>query len=371
MQLTSSEIMFLNMIKPGCVKTSIEKKVCPSVMAALAISISEWGTRKEYLRTRNIYLLGTEGWYGRCYDANIGTYYNYTSDNENPFANLYRVYKDAQESVPSFISFLVDPSLTNNGHSRYASIVGCTDYVECLKRLRRAEFDIYYLKESKDTSYWAELQNIIEKYELYKWDDELKKSISEEESKMSKRRHIHIDKRPTNQDTISTGSIENFVPTALNKNESTDSCWALNPVEEHMYRVRLDWDRPDTQIFASTNYKDAKDEMMKHEGYKIYIDDDGELFEDYWSNFYSKKEPEEDKDPDVKNVIHPIPGKAVVLKNTPVFRKAIDKIPYFYITGEGFYFYDNSVVHGRAKITRVKSDKNLNNPLLIVGYIDI
>lgn len=371
MQLTSNQTMFLNMIKPECIKTSIEKKVCPSVMAALAISISEWGTNKEYLKTRNVYLLDLEGWYGRCYDTNTGSYYNYSSDCENPFANLYRVYKDAQESVSSFISFLVTPSLTNNGRSRYASIVRCTDYVECLKRLRRAEFDIYYLRDSKDTSYWAELQNIIERYELYKWDDELKKSISEEESKMSKRRHIHIDKRTSNQDQISTESLENFEPSALNQNETTEPSWKVNLADQHMYRVRLDWDKPDTQIFASMNYEDAKAEMMKHEGYKLYIDDDGELFEDYWADFYNKEEPEEEKDPDVKNVIHPVPGKAVKLHNTPIFKKAIDKTPYCYITGEGFYFYDNSVVHGRAKITRVKSNKNLSNPLLIIGYIDI
>ena len=56
--------------------------------------------------------------------------------------------------------------------------------------------------------------------------------------------------------------------------------------------------------------------------------------------------------------------------NTPVFKKAIDKTPFRYMTG-AFYFYDNTIVHNRAKITTVKNDRNPCDPSLILGYINI
>ena len=109
---------------------------------------------------------------------------------------------------------------------------------------------------------------------------------------------------------------------------------------------------------------------MKHEGYKIYIDDDGELFEDPWVDFYKKKEETAPVTDGMKKVVHPIPGKIVILDNTPVFRKAIDRQPYCILSGT-FYFYDNTVVNNRAKITRVKNNSNPKDPTLILGYINI
>lgn len=363
MQLTSNETMFLNMIRPVLVKRSVEEKIAPSVMAALAIDISSWGTSIDFSYTRNVYKLPVgDSWYGKCYSKDTKKIYDSPIKCTEIGASLYRVYSTHQDGIDDFISFFVSSRRSKNGPLRYESLIRCTNYIESSNRLVRAGFMQSYLNRKEDPLYAGKLQSIIEKYHLYEWDEELKKCIEEEDNRMSKRRHIRANRNQS-------ANIDNTIDesTAV---ETQDDIVEKQDVSDiaHMYRVRLDWERPDTQIFASPNYKDCKEEAMKHEGYKIYIDDDGELFEDPWENFYKKDE--EIETPSIKEVIHPIPGKIIVLKNTPVYKKAIDKNPFCYMSGT-FYFYDNTIVHNKAKITTVKSNENLSDPNLILGYINI
>ena len=374
MQLTSNETMFLNMIKPVCIKRSVEEKIAPSVMAALAIDISNWGTNPLFQYTRNVYMLPVgENWYGKCFSKNTKKIYDSVEKCTEIGSSLYRVYGSHQDSVNDFISTLMSSRRSKNGPLRYECLVRCTDYKESTNRLVRAGFMEAYLNRKEDPWYAGRLQTIIEKYELFVWDEELKKSIQEEDNRMSKnRRHIHVN-RPlvdnANQ-VVETATDEIVEEEAVETAEEEVTYEAVPIIEDHIYRVRLDWDRPDTQIFASPNYTDCKEEAMKHEGYKIYIDDDGELFEDPWVDFYKKKEETAPVTDGMKKVVHPIPGKIVILDNTPVFRKAIDRQPYCILSGT-FYFYDNTVVNNRAKITRVKNNSNPKDPTLILGYINI
>lgn len=379
MQLTGNETMFLNMIKPTCIKRSVEERVAPSVMAALAIDISNWGLDPVFQYTRNIYKIPVgDNWYGKCFSNNTKKTYDSVNICTEVGSVLYRVYSTHQDSVNDFISLLMSSRRSENGPLRYESLLRCTDYKESTNRLVRAGFMEAYLNRKEDPWYAGRLQTIIEKYELFNWDEELKKSIQEEDAIMSKnKRHVYVN-RPlvnnSNNDGVETMNLKEEVlieTTSEVEDEVVEETVAevSAPVIEHMYRVRLDWDRPDTQIFASPNYTDCKDEAMKHEGYKIYIDDDGELFEDPWVDFYKKKE-EPVMVEGTKAVVHPIPGKVVFLDNTPVYRKAIDRYHYCTLSGT-FYFYDNTVVNGRAKITRVKNDTNPKDPSLILGYINI
>lgn len=378
MQLTGNETMFLNMIKPACIKRSVEEKVAPSVMAAVAIDISNWGTDPVFQYTRNIYKLSVgDNWYGKCYSSITKKIYNTPKECTEIGSTLYRVYGTHQDSVNDFISILMSSRRSENGPLRYESLLRCTDYKESTNRLVRAGFMGAYLNRKEDQWYAGQLQTIIEKYELYKWDEELKKSIEEEDNKMSKnKRHIHVS-RPLVDGSNNVETIDLNEEVLIETHSGAEDIVveeviiesAPTVVDTHMYRVRLDWERPDTQIFASPNYADCKEEALKHEGYKIYIDDDGELFEDPWIDFY-KKEEEIPVVEGTRAVVHPIPGKVVFLDNTPVYRKAIDKFNYCTLSGT-FYFYDNTVVNGRAKITRVKNDSNPKDPSLILGYINI
>ena len=372
MQLSNNETMFLNMIKPTCIKRSVENRICPSVMAALAIDISNWGTSKLFSHTRNIYAIkaNKKDWFAACYSLKTNETYINPSKCDEYWLTLYRVYSNHQTSIYDFIELIASSRISSFGPLRYISLNRCSDYIEAIKRLQRAEFDIYYLNKKQDQSYWSHLQNLIEDYKLYEWDEELKKALEEEENTMSKKRHIYIDRHTNtiNETVEITDNVnivaENATDDIIKDNTNTEE------IIEHIYRIRLDWDRPDTQIYSSTDYTSAKEEAMKHEGYKIYIDDDGELFEDPWKGFYDVQEEPTEIDPDIKSVIHPIPGKSITLNNTPVFKKAIDKAPFCYLSGN-FYFYDNTIVLGRARITRIKNPKNPSDPHLILGYINI
>lgn len=377
MQLTGNQTMFINMIKPTCIRRSVEEKVAPSVMAALAIDISNWGLDPVFQYTRNIYKICVgENWYGKCFSNNTKKVYDSADECVEIGSILYRVYSTHQDSINDFISTLTSSRRSINGPLRYESILRCINYKESTNRLVRAGFMGAYLNRKEDPWYAGRLQTIIENYELYKWDEEFIKSIQEEDTKMSKnKRHIYVN-RPLVNNSNNDDNIEamNFDEEVIVEETVSDTEEPIinksTPIIEHMYRVRLDWYRPDTQIFASPNYADCKDEAMKHEGYKIYIDDDGELFEDPWADFYYKKEEPVAMVEGTKAVVHPIPGKVVFLDNTPVYRKAIDRYHYCTLSGT-FYFYDNTIVNGRAKITRIKNDSNPKDPSLILGYINI
>ena len=141
MQLTSNETMFLNMIKPVCIKRSVEEKIAPSVMAALAIDISNWGTNPLCQYTRNVYTLPVgENWYGKCFSKNTKKIYDSVEKCTEIGSSLYRVYGSHQDSVNDFISTLMSSRRSKNGLLRYECLVRCTDYKESTNRLVRAGF---------------------------------------------------------------------------------------------------------------------------------------------------------------------------------------------------------------------------------------
>lgn len=336
----STKSTFLNMIKNPCVNTCKEYRIIPSLMASLAIIISNWGTTKHFYNTRNVYLLPVDkDWFGKCYDSITGIVYDdqksCTSGN-----SLYRVYDDHQKSVEDFISHIASSKRSEDGPLRYESVIGCYEYKEALDKLVRAGFLQDYLSTYDDQELIGKMISIIEKNHLYEWDNLLK----EEEDEMSKKKHYK------QQNT----NVEN--------NETFQKAFA----EEHMYRVRLEWDKPDTQIFASPSYNDCREEALKHEGYKIFIDDDGELFDDPWI-----VEEVDEPDDGPKPIIHPIPGSSITLNNEPLYSTAIAKVPFAHLSCT-VQFYDNNVINGRAKVTvKYEANPKKRDPSTILGYINI
>lgn len=144
---------------------------------------------------------------------------------------------------------------------------------------------------------------------------------------------------------------------------------AIPPTYQHMYRVRLEWDKPDTQIFSSPDLEAARVEAKSHDGYKIFVDDDGEMIEDPWAYRHEESTPVKDEPVPVR---HPIPGKSITLVDELLYRTAEDKVSCRKISGT-FYYYDNSISCGKAKIMDQNYDftKIRKNPNLILGYIKV
>lgn len=354
MEIPSYIKSFFNIIKRDCIKYCLEYNISPSIVSAISIIISDWGANSDCIRTNNIFLLPVDcNWYGKCYSKDSKKFYNNKSECVEKNCILYRAYGSYTESVEDFIKYIVTSKRSENGPLKYGSLIGVYDYKKAIDILIRLDFFSKYLHMSNYITISNKMITIIENNNLFDWDKEVEDYI------MSNKRRQFSKHNFSNACNTNTENIEKSNDNNIEESNSEDI--------GHMYRVRLDWDKPMTQIFASTEYDKALEEAKKHEGYKIYIDDDGELFEDPWIN-----EPQEIIDtsiPGVLHVIHPDPKNPIVLDNTPIYRNSIDKIPFKYLSGI-FYFYDSSIVNNRGKIT-VHKNIITPNPSLILGYIDL
>lgn len=331
---------FINSIKDQCISTSIYADILPSVVAAIAIGITDFGTSLNYTRTNNLFNIpADENFNGRCYSKDSRHMYEHYSENTEKNAILYRAYEKPSESLKDFITYLKTCRRSKNGPLKYNNIFRVSNYKKTIFILMESEFVYDFLHMSDNITWYSNMISIIEQNKLYEWDNEM------EDFKMSRK---HSKSR-------------------VNVNQAKNIFTQKYNCEKHMYRVRLEWERPDTQIFASPVYEDALKEAKSHEGYKIFIDDDGELFEDPWEKI---PEHEVEKEiPGIKKINHPIKGHSIILRNTPVYKNAIDKASFKTLSGE-FFYYDSTTVNGRAKIT---IHKNITNPdpSLILGYIKV
>ena len=323
---------FFDLIEKDCIHFSNTYRILPSVLVALAADISDYGSTRFYNKTLNIFKLpANENTIGWCYSKDTKKIYTKYSDCKENGAILYKAYGEPIESIKDFIIYIKNCRRSNNGPYRYTNVFDNKNYINSITALLESGFVTNYLNTWNENDWYNRIISIIEQNKLY----ELDNKIEWEDDTMSKKRKVKFQK--------------------------------FEPKNMHMYRVRLNWENPDTQIFASPNLDDALKYALSHEGYKVYIDDDGELVKDPWK----KEEPE--KTPiiidNVKSVIHPIKGKSIKLDNTLIYKNAIDKSSFMKLSGT-FYFYDSSITNGRAKITTHK-DILTNDPKLILGYIKI
>ena len=337
--ITIEQQEFFNVIKDDCIKISTQNNILPSVIGGISALISNYGNSNIYKVTNNLFMLKVDdNWAGRCYSFDSNCIYDNVKECKEYSTTLLKVFSNTGESISQFIEFINTSRRSENGPLKYNSIVGDMDYKNAINKLSRLGFVKEFMYTT--TSYFFNTcVSIIENAKLYDWDNEVKENMS---------RKKRSNRAP--QSTVQTISAEEYV--------------------SHMYRVRLDWDKPDTQIFASPNYEAAKSKALEHEGYKIYIDDDGELFEDPWIKKEEVKPVTMSTNiPGVKDVIHPFQGRVIDLHNTPVYRNASDKMYFKQISGR-FYFYDETIVNGRAKITATQHMIK-KNPSYILGYINI
>jgi len=341
---SSQKNIFINIIKDISIEAGCNCNILPSVIGALAIIESNFGTDNDCALTNNLFKERVDdNWFGKCYSIDTQIVYDTPSDSKEDRLLLIKVFNNMKDSISQWATYLSTIRRSPNGPLKYQSIFGDISYVSVINKLNRAGYFIDHTKlEYDDVIYMSEIFNIIENNELYLWDDKFK-----ENAEMSKKK---------------TFKRSNFVT------EETESALFDNPA--HMYRVRLSWDKHDSQIFASPSYEDAKSEALKHEGYKIYIDDDGELFEDPWLEIQANREEElkraqRRKVDGVTEVIIPQRGKPIDLNNTPVYASASINVPFITLSGR-YYYYDHTIIYGRAKISKVPNPVSIKD---IYGYI--
>lgn len=327
--MNNNEQTFLNMIKPTIINECNKNRFCPSIIAMISIIKSNFATTREAAFARNLFNLPIdELWFGMCYSKNSGKIYNKRSECREVGPILYKAYKNYNQSIEDFINYIVTKRRSKNGPLKYQFAIEDFNYKSCIDKLIRAGFMQDYFRLNDDIKFIQDkMINIIEKYKLYLWDSEIKEKV-----------------------------IKNNIIEKENK------------INMNMYRVRLSWDNPDSQIYASAIYEDALKMAFKHEGYKVFINDNGEIFFDPWDRSVIV---EPDNTPKAIPVVKPETGKQLILNKRAVYKNTISSKPDRYVSGT-FYFYDNIVYNGRAKITTVKGIETMKpDPNLIYGYINI
>ena len=340
-------LYFFEKIKKSCIEVSLKYNIIPSFTAAIAAISSEDGKSHFFRNTKNLFgLYSDDEWQEKVYSKNTNTVYKnrFTVDKTAPI--LYKVYNSIDDSIVDWNKYLLNKRRSTNGPYKYIEALKYKDYKELLYALNRVGFIEDYFGNINSTTVLDNIINMIESYKLNEWDNEVN-----EMSKKKKKISI----------SVNNDSIDNDI---IDEESELEESEEVSIMENKIYRVRLEWDRPTTQIFASENYDLAKEYALKHEGYKIFVGDDGELFEDPWE----KKDPKP-VDTTPKTVIIPTPGKRIILSNTAVYRSASDKLPFKYMNGQ-FYFYDSIIINKRARIT-VHDTTSKRNPLMILGYINI
>lgn len=371
-----SKEYFIDILKTGVMVACDKYKFkCPSFVAALACTISNFGSSDLSLGN-NIFNYPAYGWGKKIISKRSLTIYeNRSKCNER--APLYRAYDSFSDSCEDFIDYLVNSKMNDSGRPIYPGVKDIKSYRELSDYLVRHDFYKTFIGISNNNIVYIEgIIATLEKYKLY----ELDSLIKEDDTEMSRRNknkkvNIEINKsvEEENKDLdsvldelLSEDEEENKIINEIEVEDNNDKLFDMN--DDTLFRVRLSWDNPESQIFASPILKDAEEESRKHTGYKVY-NPEGNIVFDYWANTYDLNKMV--KDDGTTELILPATGKAVLLKNVPVYPKPYSNKPSKYANGI-YYFYDYTIQNRRVKITENANIANIiKDPSMIYGYIDM
>lgn len=149
-----SEQEFLNAIKAGAIETWRKYRVLPSVTAAQAILESGWG--KSQLAQSGYNLFGIKGSYN-----GQSVYFKTNEWNGSQYITVtaaFRKYPSWAASLEDHGAFLVE-------NSRYANLLGLTDYRRVATLMQQDGY-------ATSPTYASSLINLIQQYGLQAWDQE-------------------------------------------------------------------------------------------------------------------------------------------------------------------------------------------------------
>ena len=367
MELNQNEELFINITYPYIMDISKKFNILPSVLEANSIIESSWGSSNVYRLYYNMYNIPSDNnWYGKVYSVDSGKVYNTKADCKETAPVLLKVFNNYHEGLEEYAIYLTSSRRSKNGPLRYGSIIGDCDYKSVVDKLIRHGYLQDHLHKQDDPSYSSNVISIIEKYELYKWDNDFKKHM-EEENVVAKALKRNIKFNNQKDDAVNVQSKQEDIKTEEEIHESNDiqeeaDIDLKEETKEEIYRVRLSWEDADSQLLATPNIYEAKAEASNHTGYKVYSGDDGDLVEDPW----------EDMTENSIKVYTFTPGKALILDKCPLYRDYSDITPFMSITGK-FYTYNSHIVNSKIRISKCGDPNKLNGKdiAIILGCIDV
>lgn len=365
-----SKEYFIDILKTGVMVACDKYKFkCPSLVAALACTISNFGSSDLSLGN-NIFNYPAYNWGKKIISKRSLTIYENRSACKEK-APLYRAYDSFSDSCEDFIDYLVNSKMNDSGRLMYPGIKDIKGYRELSDYLVRHDFYKTFIGISNNNIVYIEgIIATLEKYKLYELDSLIKED-NIEMSKRNKNKKINVEvNKNVEEESKDLDSVLDELLSEDEENIVEDNNDKLFNMEDGiLFRVRLSWDNPESQIFASPKLEDAEEESRKHSGYKVY-NPNGDIVFDYWANTSDLNKMVEDDG--TTELILPATGKAVLLKNVPVYPKPYSNKPSKYANGI-YYFYDYTIQNRRVKITENANIANeINkNPSMIYGYIDM
>ncbi len=368
--MNTTETKLLEAIEESCKRNMAKNKVLASLTAAQAVYESGIGA-SHVETTKNLYGIPADNQYtGAVWSLETEQLYD-TRDDYPGVDVLLKVYDNYDQAIDDWIKYILTTRRSDKGPLKYQNIPGTTDYKKAVKFLVRDDYQRDHLIRNNDPAYESTVVSIIEKYELYKWDQAVLSGKFTTEPPKTYYVRLSADDPVIFSDT----NLDNAKEISSNNNKAKvfteDGTIVFNPWEETgiMYKVMLEWGMAATQIFASKNLIDAKAEAEKHTGYKVF-DNDGATIYDPWVVAAEKKQ--DFGNPNIKKSIQQIPGALIVLENVPLYRRYQDKNPVRFISGK-FYFFDNKVLEGRVRITNTRDPRVINgkDPSKVIGFVDL
>lgn len=151
-------ISFLEDIREGAIRTYETYKLLPSITAAQAALESNWGKSRLSRESRNLFGIKS----GSRWQGEKKAYMTKEYDEKG---KLYTV-KDYFRSYPSYDDSLKDHGKFFHDNKRYSKVIGLTDYKKQARAIQAAGY-------ATDPKYASKLIQLVEQYELWKWDEEV------------------------------------------------------------------------------------------------------------------------------------------------------------------------------------------------------
>lgn len=372
--MTAEEIKFLEAIKNQCQLELATNKILASVIAAQAIHESNFGKVDHVQFTNNLFRMPVDDdWNGKCYSLEAKQLYMSKIDAE-PNDTLVKAYDFYDQSIDDFVHYIMNDRKSENGPFRYKQVIGIKDPTKCVKAFIRCGYLKNHLAGYQDPTYESTIIGFIDACGLREWDNAV---WNNEVTPVT----YSVKELATDTESLlNSHNLSNAKSIASNNRGYkvyTDEKLVFDPwvVDETspMYRTRLEWDNPESQLVAAKILIDAKAEADKHPGYKVFSGDEGTLIYDPWK----KEDASALSNPEANETAMRTPlilqvGKMISLVNMPVYRHFGDKNPFTFVSGE-YYVYDGKKINGRTRISKT-NDPNLINgkcPKCIYGFIDL
>ena len=360
----------LKEIKKKCQSQMKNNDILASVLSALAIDYISNRKDAIIINTNNLYgLVADKNWSGKCYDSVNKELYDSLFDYKGNY-ELLRVYDSYESSVEDFVQFLLTTRSSENGPFTYSKVKNESSYNKVFSGLQRAGFTKNVWHRSYNRNWDTNMCNIITKYELQKWDEEVNNGEFTESEKFYVKR-TEIDKC-----IFTTSDLDNAKSVA-----DTNSGYRVyddlnnliyDPyklVEDKVYRVRKSVDDSESQLLITTSYEEAERTASAHKGYKVFDDNDNLLFD---SNAIDISVQAIDNSP-TKSVLVIQPGERVYGFNIPVYKDQFTSVPLFFVKSDPVYYFDSRIINNRVRVTKTndKSIINGKNPLKICGWVEV